>query len=314
MRTGAAAGHRGYYHEALRYGSDDELVARLLPFLRGGLAAGEPTVVALGERNARLVRAALSPADADRLIFHSGDATYARPACAIRSYRNMFQEHTAAGAAQIRVVGELPPPAVGVLWDWWRRYESVINHAYKDYPLWSLCAYDIRSTPEAVLRDVAATHRGEEYVEPTEFLTRQRVADLDPLELTPPRVDLTDPSGADTRAALRALNTAGVLSRAVLDDLMLAATEIVANAEMHGVPPVRVRCWVGEDRMVVSVSDQGKGPTDPFAGLLPAAHAPMGGLGLWLSHQLCDHVALRPGDGEFAVRLIAGVATHRVES
>lgn len=312
MRTGAAAGHLGYYHEALCYDSDDELISRLLPFLRGGLAAGEPTVVALGDRNAGLLRAALSPDEIDRLVFHSGDATYERPACAIRSYRTMMGRYTAAGAGQIRIVGELPAPALGVLWDWWLKYESVINHAYNDYPLWSLCAYDTRVTPDAVLRDVAATHRGDEYVEPVDFLARPREGDVDPLELTLPAVDLANPTGGQTREALRRLNTAGVVSPTALDDLMLAATEVVTNAQVHGVPPVRVRCWVGEDRLVVSVTDQGKGPTDPFAGMLPAPHAPMGGLGLWLSHQLCDHVVLRTADGEFAVRLIAGVATHRV--
>jgi len=45
MRTGAAAGHTGYYHEAVCYGSDDDLLAVTLPFLLGGVAAGEPTVV-----------------------------------------------------------------------------------------------------------------------------------------------------------------------------------------------------------------------------------------------------------------------------
>lgn len=312
MTTGAVAGHHGYHHEALCYDSDDELVDRLLPFLRGGLADGEPTLVALGERNAALVRAGLSPAEAERLVFRSGDATYERPACAIRSYRKLLDRYTAAGARQIRIVGELPAPAFGVLWDWWARYESVINHAYGEYPLWSMCAYDTRTTPDAVLRDVAATHRGEHYVEPAEFVTRQRPADLDPLELTTPRTDLTDPTGAEVRETLRRLNATGVLRPAALDDLMLAATEIVTNATVHGVPPVRVRCWVGEDRLVVSVTDRGKGPTDPFAGLLPAGHAPMGGLGLWLSHQLCDHVVMRAGDGEFVVRLIAGVPSHRV--
>jgi len=59
MRTGAAAGHEGYFHEAVYYSSDEELLAVLVPFLTGGPAAGEPTVVSLGERNAALVRGAL---------------------------------------------------------------------------------------------------------------------------------------------------------------------------------------------------------------------------------------------------------------
>ena len=59
MRTGAASGHHGYFHEAVRYDADDELMAVAVPFLRDGVEAGEPTFVALGERTAGLVRAAL---------------------------------------------------------------------------------------------------------------------------------------------------------------------------------------------------------------------------------------------------------------
>jgi anti-sigma regulatory factor (Ser/Thr protein kinase) len=56
---------------------------------------------------------------------------------------------------------------------------------------------------------------------------------------------------------------------------------------------------------VVAVTDGGDGPTDPFAGLLPARNGSGGGLGLWLTHQLCDHVTLgRTGEG-FTIRLVA---------
>ncbi|WP_236647615.1 MULTISPECIES: MEDS domain-containing protein [Micromonospora] len=37
MRTGAAAGHVGYYHEALLFDSDEHLLAVVLPFLLGGV-------------------------------------------------------------------------------------------------------------------------------------------------------------------------------------------------------------------------------------------------------------------------------------
>ena len=59
VRTGAPAGHRGYFHEALLYQSDEEFLAVALPFLQDGVAAGEPVVVALGDRSAALVQAAL---------------------------------------------------------------------------------------------------------------------------------------------------------------------------------------------------------------------------------------------------------------
>ena len=59
MRTGAAAGHVGYFHEAAYYDSDAQLLDIVVPFLRDGLDAGEPTVVALGEAHTALVRRAM---------------------------------------------------------------------------------------------------------------------------------------------------------------------------------------------------------------------------------------------------------------
>ena len=48
MRSGAAAGHRGYFHEAAFYSSTEEFLAVVVPFLREGVAAGEPIVVTCG--------------------------------------------------------------------------------------------------------------------------------------------------------------------------------------------------------------------------------------------------------------------------
>src|SRR3954452_22268690 len=59
VRTGEPAGERGYFHEALLYNSDEEFLAAALPFVQDGVAAGEPVLVALGERSAELVQAAL---------------------------------------------------------------------------------------------------------------------------------------------------------------------------------------------------------------------------------------------------------------
>ena len=97
-----------------------------------------------------------------------------------------------------------------------------------------------------------------------------------------------------------------MLTAAQMQDLTLAVSEVVTNAMRHGVAPVRMRAWAGEDRVVVEVTDGGTGPTDPYAGLLPAGDGVSGGLGLWLTHQLCDHVTLSRHDDGFAVRLIAG--------
>jgi len=56
------------------------------------------------------------------------------------------------------------------------------------------------------------------------------------------------------------------------------------------------------------VHDQGRGPADPLAGLVPAADrtATTLGLGLWLVHQLDIDVALKHADDGFTVRLRSG--------
>jgi anti-sigma regulatory factor (Ser/Thr protein kinase) len=51
---------------------------------------------------------------------------------------------------------------------------------------------------------------------------------------------------------------------------------------------VVLRLWVQPDRLTVTVTDTGTGPTDAFVGLLPPEHSNGAGLGLWISHQLVD--------------------------
>jgi hypothetical protein len=45
MRTGAARGHEGHFHEAGFYGSDAEFAALIVLFAEEGIAAGEPVVI-----------------------------------------------------------------------------------------------------------------------------------------------------------------------------------------------------------------------------------------------------------------------------
>ncbi|GAA1756293.1 sensor histidine kinase [Luedemannella helvata] len=316
MRSGIAAGHTGYFHEAVYYRCADELLAVAVPFLLGGVAAGEPTMVALGEEHAGLVREATGGNPG--ITYLAGGEMYARPASAIRAYRALLAGHVAAGAGQIRIIGELSPWMFGRTWDWWSRYESAINHAYDDFPLWSMCAYHAEQTPEHVLREVARTHPwvaepgghrpSPSYTEPAAFLMESRPPADDPIQRGRPVVELTDPLPASARQAVVAADP-GTLPAGAVDNLVVAVSEIVTNAIAYGQAPVRLRLWAGADRIVVTVSDQGPGPKDPYAGLLPRSDGEPGGLGLWLTHQLCDHVTLDRRDTGFAIRLTAGGST-----
>lgn len=315
MRTGLGAGRAGYVHESVLYGSDGELLACVLPFLRGGLAAGEPTVVAFGPEHAALVRDALPD---PRLRFVDGGDRYARPASAIAAYREMLTELTGPdGAPQVRVAGELPTAALTGSWPWWARYEAAINQAYDDFPLWSLCAYDRRTAPAAVLDDVARTHplrvlpgdrheRNDGYQPAADFLTGHRRGQPDPLESGPPLIDLVDPPLAAARMAIMDAGRQGLLPP-VADPgtVVMAVHEALTNAVRHGRPPVRLRLWAGPDRVVAAVADRGDGPADPFAGLWRDPDRTDGGMGMWIIYQLCDHVTVDTS-GACTLRLVFG--------
>ena len=60
MRTGAARGQAGHFHEAGFYGSETEFRALIVPFVEEGIAAGEPVIVGYDGRKNALVRSWLT--------------------------------------------------------------------------------------------------------------------------------------------------------------------------------------------------------------------------------------------------------------
>jgi anti-sigma regulatory factor (Ser/Thr protein kinase) len=306
----------GCVHETAFYGSDEELMAVTVPFLAGGVEAGEPTIVAFGGHHSDLVRRAMGDAKG---LTYLGSGQYSRPAAAIQQLRQLVVQGMDAGADRVRVVGDMPHPGVGVPWDWWCRYEATVNYALRDVPLWGLCPYDIRITPDYVLADAFATHPfvampdgrhvvNDRYEPPARFLAHRPAPAPDPFEARPPAVALIGPTAAKARHAVADLAQRSCLEPTTIENLVVGVSESVANANAHGRPPVEVRAWAVPDRIVVTVTDHGPGPDDPYVGLLPGRTTTegTGGLGLWITFQLCDDVVLARRDDGFTVRLVAG--------
>jgi anti-sigma regulatory factor (Ser/Thr protein kinase) len=131
----------------------------------------------------------------------------------------------------------------------------------------------------------------------------------DPLERSAPVLELPVSSPAGARDALVQAG-GGRVPDAIFNDLLIGTSEVVNNALQHGRPPTVIRVWAAPDRIVVRVHDNGPGPADPLAGLIPPADGASGpGAGLWLVHQLDIGVALIHGADGFTVRLSAGVIT-----
>ncbi|MGZ4644460.1 MAG: MEDS domain-containing protein, partial [Blastococcus sp.] len=201
MRTGAARGHVGNFHEAGFYSTDAEFLASIVPFVSEGIAAGEPVVIGYDARKCDLLRAELARPEAVTFIVDS--SLYASPAGAIEAYRRQFERHISAGAGQIRIAGDVPHEGNGRQFAGWDRYESAVNVVWQDYPVWSRCLYDARAVADDVRDAVERSHprlvapdggvdASPRYQGVTEFEPLPPEPDL--LEATTPSLRLTDAS------------------------------------------------------------------------------------------------------------------------
>ncbi|GAA2760809.1 anti-sigma factor RsbA family regulatory protein [Actinopolymorpha rutila] len=313
MRAGAAKGSAGYFHEAGFYASDAEFRAMIVPFVEEGLIAGEPVVLCYDERRSDLLRSWLGEPSA--VTFVTGNGLYATPARAIAAYQGLIERHLAAGAPQVRLTGSVPHPGNGGRFEGWDRYEFALNTVWAGLPAHSLCMYDAATVPGRV-RDVVERAHPHVLTGAGEHRTNSRYeghaanphlpVPADPLEASAPTVELSNPSAAEARHAMERTGRGRVNDRA-LDELLLGISEGVTNARLHGVPPILVHIWATRDRLVATVQDQGHGPTDLLAGLVPMSKTVFGtGLGLWATHLLDIDAALIFAADSFSLRLRAG--------
>jgi len=277
-----------------------------VPFVLAGRAAGEPTLLSVPSPAAAAVREQVGTSAGLTVL---PEPTDRRPGTDIVRFQALVPEFM-AGGTPVRVVNQIPPTLYRN-WYEWRRYEAAINVAVAHLDVWGMCVYDARQLTPGMVQDLLATHpftgRGIDrhanpaYQEPRAFCDAHFDAPTAPVEQTQPALDLLDPSPAAARAAVRDLagHRAGLTDDNV-EALVLAAHEALANAWVHGRPPVVVRRWAPPGRVVVTVTDTGEGPQDSFLGMLYSPDHQ----GMWISHQLVD-VAHRRHAGGYTTRLTA---------
>lgn len=314
LEAPATAVREGYRHEMGVYASDEQFGDLMCPFALDGLEAGEPVVFAYDLHKMGLLRTWLP--DVAGISYVTDMGPYSTPARALAAWRGVVERHLAAGARRVRIAGDVPHPGYGRSYVGWDRYESALDRALGDLPVWAPCLYDTRIAPTEVLETAAKRHhhflerwgtsRVNSAYDPGERLCDFLPPPPDSLVLSPPDFELIDPTPPAVRSAVAAVAAGVVDMGRRSEDLVLAASEAVVNALVHGRPPVTVRIWTASDRVVIDVHDEGAGPADPLAGLLPAKAPAESGRGLWLLHQLDVDVELvATGDG-FTVRLRAG--------
>ena len=315
-----AAGQRGFRHELLLHRSTAELWEFVLPVVRDGLAAEEPTLLLVRPDTAETVLQQVGPSP--YLTIAPALTEPGRPALHLRAARPML-----AGYARVIHQESVIPPTK---WPVWRRLEALLNIVLRPHDTWAVCAYDRHALTDEMTADLHATHpllahhhqrhqRNDRYQPPVDFLDKHRDHPPDPVERTAPTVELVDPSPATARATVAGLAHHYRLPTGEIDSLVFATHEAVTNALLHGRPPTALRVWAQHGRVTVTVTDTGPGPSDPLVGLLPPdpvndrhsghgdGHRP--GLGLWVSHQLVEVTHRRHPDG-YTIRL---ATTHPID-
>ena len=116
-----------FRHEALLYDGEVGFLTGTLPFIRAGVAAGEPVLVVVSAARIGLLRSALG-GNADRVAFADMADVGANPARIIR----------ARGIGEPIWAGRSPAELVEC-----QRHETLLNLAFAGVPaFWLLCPYD----------------------------------------------------------------------------------------------------------------------------------------------------------------------------
>jgi anti-sigma regulatory factor (Ser/Thr protein kinase) len=302
---------RGFEHEVLFYRGEEDFLAGLLPFVRGGLALDEVVVVAEPRPRLDLLRDALGE-DAGAVQFLDMAEIGVNPARIIGVWAATLDKHTRAGR-RIRGVGE--PAFAG------RRpaefaecelHELLLNRAFDGGPAWRLlCPYDEDRLPRAVTRGALHTHpirstsasRGPSDAYAADGVTAAFAAPL------PPPTDgvFRGTFGASevpaTRRTVAHYARRCGLSEEQVEVLELAASELATNSVVHGGGTGTVAMWLEPGAAVIEFSDSGH-VTDPLTGRMKPPLESLGGRGVYLVNQLCDLVQLRSSERGTTVRVV----------
>jgi anti-sigma regulatory factor (Ser/Thr protein kinase) len=287
-----APAHRdpGYRHAALLHDGPDELAAALAPDLADALDAGDAVLVSTNDTVWRRLAASLGRR-ADDVQYLPDDVRYERPAVAVKIVHDVVRRELARGAGAVWSIGAIPFDGDRDVR--WLRYEAAVDDVLAGLPLCAVCTYDTGILGADLVDAALRSHQhvldgdgwrtsprdGSQVAIPTPVIDRPG---------SPPIVD----AEVDAPAAARrlVLGAQDGLDRDELDDLLLAVSELVANAHRHGRPPVGLRVWIRADRVLVEVTDDGDGIDDPFFELRPPQLG-VGRAGLWIVGQVSDVVA-----------------------
>jgi anti-sigma regulatory factor (Ser/Thr protein kinase) len=301
-----------FEHAALVYDGHEQFAAAVVPFVRAGIDAGEPTMVAVGGDRIGSLRDGLGAA-ADAVRFVDMAELGRNPGRIIPAWHDFVAEHP---DRPVRGVGEpvWPGRSPAELLEC-QLHESLLNLAFAGREQFNLvCPYDADALDGAVVHEACRSHPAVVAAGGRSESTSYRGGNalLAPFDapLPPPR-GRVDAFAFDRNSLdeLRRLvrHRAGVagLTAGRAEDFVLAVNEVAVNSIRHAGGQGVLRVWSEDGELVCEVRDPGV-VDDPLVGRRAPEWQQDGGWGLYIAHQLCDLVQLRSGSLGTVVRLHMG--------
>jgi anti-sigma regulatory factor (Ser/Thr protein kinase) len=300
-----------FRHEALLYYGWAEFIGGTVPFIRGGLEAGEPVLVVESSEKIELLRTALDR-DADQVLFADMAEVGANPARIIPAWHDFVARHGAAGK-QLRGIGE--PIWKGRTDDELiecQRHESLLNVAFGSGPAWwLLCPYDTEKLHPSVIEEAQRSH---EFV--SQAGSARASADFRGFEASGAPFDIPLPApGSEAHKVVFGSEDLGSVRRVVREaaaeagldasrgeEFVMAANEVATNSLRHGGGGGTLLIWREPGRLLCEITDAGR-YSQALADRTRPQSDPGAPRGLWLANQLCDLVQIRTMPSGTVVRL-----------
>lgn len=282
-------------HSVAFYRDGPSYVAAVLPFVAGGLDAGDAVAVAVPQANIDTLRAALGPAGARSVDWIDMSVAGRNPGRIMTGVLGAFADKH--HEETVRIVGEpVWPTRSPEEYPACVQHEALIDDAFESRPRVAiLCPYDLAVGP-AALADAMATHPSI-----LEGTAGRSNPDYDRHgALSAHNVPLPVPEHARTwsvtpfdiaalRVAIADLAAAAGLTAERIQDVVLTVVELATNSIEHGSGTATLALWQRADALIVRNWDAGI-IHDPLAGRRTVAPTRHRGRGLLLVNAGADLV------------------------
>lgn len=298
-------------HTVLLYEQEDDFLAALVPFVTGGIEAGEGVIAVALPENLAALRDALGSTPPWVRFVDVAD-WYARPPDTMGRWVTFTADQLAVGRPGVRIIGEVVWPADPRLQREMRRFETAATVTFDALPTLAVCPYSKTRYPPTVIEAALATHpgvieNGVASASPTHVRPQDIVPSLLPELLLPQDVDERQFEPFDVVGLATFVESNA--RRARLDErrvqmLVAGVSDLAANSFAHARSPVYVSTWVDGEQFACQLEDEGGGIDDPAVGYHPP-HSGDDRWGLWLARRRVDLLEVGRGNRGTVVRMFA---------